>query len=242
MEEKMKDVMDLHTHTIASGHAYSTINEMIAAANERHLELLGITEHAPKMPGTCSEMYFLNLKVMPREKYGVKVLFGTELNIMDFDGTVDLPDHVLQRLDYAIASLHLPCYQSGTKEENTKAYLNAMKNPYVKIIGHPDDGRYPVDFDALAKAAKEHGVLLEVNGSSLQPECLRENSRENYREMLRYCVKYDTPVIVDSDAHVDVHVGRHGAALKLLEELNFPERLVINTDAEKLKQYICRNI
>ncbi|MCI8391995.1 MAG: phosphatase [Roseburia sp.] len=234
----MRDIMDLHTHTIASGHAYSTVGEMIAAAKEKGLEILGITEHAPNMPGTCPEMYFMNLKVMPRERYGVKVLFGAELNIMDADGTVDLPEYVLKRLDYAIASLHLPCYPGGTKEENTRAYLNAMKNPYVKIIGHPDDGRYPADFDALAKAAKEHGVLLEVNGSSLQPDCFRENSRENYQEMLKACMKYETSVIIDSDAHVDVHVGRHDAAIALLSEMDFPERLVVNTDAERLKEFI----
>ena len=234
----MRDIMDLHTHTIASGHAYSTINEMIAAAKEKELKILGITEHAPEMAGTCSAMYFMNLKVVPREKYGVKVLFGVELNIRDADGTVDLPEYVLQKLDYAIASLHMPCYPGGTKEENTRAYINAMKNPYVKIIGHPDDGRYPVDFEALVKAAKEHHVLLEVNGSSLQPDCFRQNSRENYKEMLRYCMEYETPVIVDSDAHVDAHVGRHDLALALFEEMKFPERLVVNTDEELLNAYI----
>ena len=50
---KYHSVLDLHTHTIVSGHAYCTLREMAKAASEKGLELLGITEHAPKMPGTC---------------------------------------------------------------------------------------------------------------------------------------------------------------------------------------------
>ncbi|MEY8333396.1 PHP domain-containing protein [Lachnospiraceae bacterium 47-T17] len=86
----IRDVMDLHTHTIASGHAYSTILELIQAAKEKNLELLGITEHGPRMKGSCAPIYFQNLKVIPRERFGVTTLFGVELNIMDEDGSVDL--------------------------------------------------------------------------------------------------------------------------------------------------------
>ena len=64
---KYKSVLDLHTHTVASGHAYCTIHEMAAAAAGKGLEILGITEHAPAMPGTCHNFYFHNLKVVPRE-------------------------------------------------------------------------------------------------------------------------------------------------------------------------------
>ena len=60
----MKYVLDVHTHTIASGHAYNTIKEMAQSASEKGLELLGITEHAMKMPGTCHSFYFANLKML----------------------------------------------------------------------------------------------------------------------------------------------------------------------------------
>ena len=123
----MKFVLDTHTHTLASGHSYSTIREMAHTANERGLKLLGITEHAPKMPGSCHEFYFQNLKVVDRQMCGVELLLGAELNIMDSDGTVDLPDTILRKLDITIASLHLPCMAPGTELENTKAYVNAMR-------------------------------------------------------------------------------------------------------------------
>ena len=60
----MKYVLDVHTHTLASGHAYNTIREMAMAASEKGLELLGITEHGIAMPGTCNAFYFDNTKML----------------------------------------------------------------------------------------------------------------------------------------------------------------------------------
>ena len=106
---KYQSVMDLHTHTVASGHAYCTLREMAKAASDKGLELLGITEHAPKMPGTCHKFYFQNIKVVPREMYGIQLLLGSEVNILDAAGTVDLAQKTLEKLDVVIASLHVPC-------------------------------------------------------------------------------------------------------------------------------------
>ena len=56
----INDIMDLHTHTIASGHAYNTLYEMVHAAASRGLGLLGVTEHGPRIPGACHPFYFIN--------------------------------------------------------------------------------------------------------------------------------------------------------------------------------------
>lgn len=234
----MRDVVDLHTHTIASGHAYNTIEEMIQAARDRKLEVYGITEHAPAMPGTCTSMYFQNLNKLRREREDLTVLFGVELNLLDFEGHVDLPEHVLAQMDLAIASMHSPCLNSGSLQENTRAYLKVMENPYVNIIGHPDDRRYPVDYDALAEGAVKNGVILEMNNSSLSPSSYRENAAENYRVMLAACRTYKTPVVINSDAHVDLDVGNHELALQLISEVDFPEELLINAHPQLLKKYI----
>lgn len=233
----MKDYLDLHTHTIASGHAYNTINEMIEAAAVQGLSIYGITEHAPAMAGSCTLMYFMNLKVLPRERKGMTVLYGAELNILDFDGHVDMTDRTLAEMDVTVASMHTPCFKGGTAVENTRAYLNVMKHPYVNIIGHPDDGRYPVDYKALAEGAREYGVLLEVNNSSLSPGSFRDHARENYLKMLEYCKEFETPVVIDSDAHVDLDVGNHSLAQGVLKEANFPENLVVNAYPQLLKKY-----
>lgn len=234
----MKYVLDSHSHTLASGHAYNTIREMACAAKEKGLELLAITEHAPQMPGTCHDFYFSNLKVVSRQMCGVELLLGVELNILDFDGNIDLTKDLLKQMDIVIASMHTPCYNSGTMEENTRAYLNVMKNPYVNIIGHPDDNRYLVDMEALVLASKEHKVLLELNNSSLNPNGARQDARGNDVRMLELCKKYQVPIVIGSDAHTDSDVGRHDLAMELIEELSFPEELIINRSVSELKRYL----
>lgn len=234
----MKDFADLHTHTLASGHAYNSLCEMVHAAAALRLPLLGISEHGPAMPGSCSNMYFCNFKVIPRQMEGVKILLGCELNIMDYEGAIDLPEYLLDRIDYAIASLHDLCIGYGTKEQNTNAVLGALKNPHVNILGHPDDGRFPLDYEAVVKAAKEHHKLLEVNSSSLGPKSPRKNARENYLTMLTLCRQYGVPVIVDSDAHFMTDVGNHRYAMEVIEESGFPEELIVNTSLELISEFI----
>ena len=124
----MDYLLDVHTHTIASGHAYNTIMEMAKAGFDKGLKLLGITEHAPMMPGTCHAMYFHNLKVVPRTMCGIELMLGAELNILDYDGHIDLDTRVLKQLELKIASLHSVCIQPGTRKENTQAVLGAIHN------------------------------------------------------------------------------------------------------------------
>ncbi len=234
----MKFLIDTHTHTLASGHAYSTMNEMIQAAKDKGLKYLGITEHAPKMPGTCHIFYFENLKVVPRQYDDLTLLLGAEANILDTDGTLDLYDNLLNRLDIIIASLHNPCYQNGTAIENTNAYLGAMKNPKVAIIGHPDDGRIPVDYEVLVREAKRHHVALEVNNSSLSPNSFRSNARENAMTYLSLCKEQSVPIIYGSDAHICYDVANFTFAKEVTEAVAFPKELIINYNQNLIDEYI----
>ncbi len=238
----MQIKIDTHTHTLASGHAYNTIREMAQTALEKGLEGLAITEHAPEMPGSCCLYYFQNLRVIPRQRYGIPLLLGTELNIMDEHGRVDLPISTIKSLDIAVASIHPPCYgENRGKELNTAAYVNAMQKDYIDIIGHPDDGRFPVDYDLLAKTAKETGTLLEINNSSLSPGGYRINTQENALEILRYCKKYGTMITLGSDAHIDIDIANTKYSSKIIEMANFPEELIANTSLKKLLQVLKRN-
>ena len=198
----MRDVLDLHTHTIASGHAYNTMMEMIHEAQNKGLDVYGITEHAPRMKGTCTDFYFHNLKVVPRKHGDLELLLGVELNILDEYGTVDLEEPHLGDMDVTIASLHKPCIQPGSREYNTQCLISAMKNPHINIIGHPDDGIYPLEYEPIVEAAKETNTLLEVNNNSLNPAGSRKHTRENLIAMLELCKEYKQPVIMNSDSHV----------------------------------------
>jgi len=128
--------------------------------------------------------------------------------------------------------------EPGSCQENTEAYLNAMKNPCVNIIGHPDDGRYEVDYEALVQGAKEYGKILELNNHSMDPGCSRIHAVENDTIMLNYCKKYQVPVVMDSDAHFDTLIGEFDMARELLTKLDFPEELVLNRSAEEVKKYL----
>ena len=86
----MKYVLDTHTHTLASGHAYNTITEMITSAKDMGIELLGITDHGPAMPGSSHGFYFSNFRVIPRQYDNLRLSLGVELNILDYNGNIDL--------------------------------------------------------------------------------------------------------------------------------------------------------
>ena len=233
----MKDILDVHIHTTASDHAYSTFGECIAAAKKKNLELVGIADHAPSVPGVSHSYHFMNFKVIPRDAYGIKIVMGAELNIIDYSGSTDLPAQILKKIDYAIASLHRECIESGSVEENTAAIIGAMRNPHVVIIGHPDNPKFPVDLDAVARAAADNRVLLEVNNSSYFYKH-RAGSAENAKIMLAACKKYGTSIIIGSDAHIDIDVGRHEDAHKILAENNFPEELIVNSSVDKFFDYV----
>lgn len=237
--KELKYIADLHTHTVASGHAHNTIEEMVSAAKAKGLKLYGITEHSVTMPGTCQEMYFSNLKNIRRDYDGIEVLFGVELNIISYDGDVDMSEKLLKEMDIVIASIHANIgYTAGTVEDNTRAVIGAIKNPYVNIIGHPDDGRIPLDYEQVVRAAKEYGTMLEINNSSLSPNGFRVNTRENDKIILKLCQKYRTPVIIGSDAHSDDAVAANERALELMKEIGFDMELVMNYNLEKLRDML----
>ena len=218
--------IDTHAHTLVSGHAYNTMREMVQMAAEKGLKGLALTEHAPKMPGSTNLYYFENLGVVPRKMYGIDVLLGS----------------VLRKLDIAIASIHTLCFEDEWKKEPvTEAYLNAMENPWIDIIGHPDDGRFPVDYPTIVKKAKETGTLLELNNSSLRPGGFRQNTKENAIEMLRCCKELGAKIVLGSDAHVDAFIADCTWSEPVLREVDFPEELIVNTSIVKLKEALKRN-
>lgn len=224
----MKAIIDLHTHTISSGHAFSTLKENVEGAKENGLKIMGLSDHAVTMPGTAHPFYFHNMRVIKAEINGIRVLKGIEANIIDYDGNLDVEDEVVEILDYMIASVHGPCIKAGSIEENTRAMIKAMDNPKVKVIGHPDDSRFPIDYEKLVLAAKEKNVALEMNNSSLAPKSFRLNGLENCKIILKLCKEHEVKIMLGSDAHIYYDVGRFDNCYRLLEEMNFPEELVWN--------------
>ncbi len=232
-------ISDVHTHSISSGHATtSTISDMVHTAADRGLKLIGITDHGPATSFAGTPSYFRSVTSAPKRRFGIDVLYGIELNILDKSGSTDLEDEILNRLDYAIASMHMPLMQPGSAAEHTAAYIEVMKHPKVKIIGHPDDVKYPVEWEFFVLAAKKYGVLPEINERSLAPDGYRGDTRQNNLELLRCCQKHNQPIILSSDSHGTEAIGRMDYAEALLKEAGFPESLVMNHQVVRLREFL----
>lgn len=233
----MRYPIDVHTHTIASNHAYSTIMENAKYASEIGLKILGTSDHGPAMPDAPYIWYFGNFRVMPRELFGVKMLYGCEANIVDYEGNLDLPLEYQERLDYMIVSLHDPVMKPDqSRELNTTAFLKVMDNPNVNIIGHCGNPRFPIFEEELVKKAKEKNILIEINNGSFTGS--RPGSKEICKKIALLCKEYKVRVILNSDAHFCYSIGKFDEGIKLLQEIDMPEELIINSSEDAFIDFL----
>lgn len=229
---------DLHCHSLASSHAYSTVDEMAAAASKCGLKVFALTDHGVAMPDSPHIWHFTNLAVIPQKIQGVTVLRGVEANIMNFDGEIDMKGENLNGIQWVVASCHLPVIKPGSVQENTNAYINAIKNnPAIDVLGHCTAGRYQVDFEQIAKACKEYNVFGELNESSA---LFKRSSEKSCMEFLKACKKYETNILVNTDCHYAGIIGKTDFSQKIIEEADFPEKLIFNKDAKKVLEYVSK--
>ena len=233
----MKRVLDTHVHTISSGHAYSTLKEYVDQGKEIGLQLIGITDHGPKMPGGPHIFHLLNQRVIPSVIDGVRILKGAEVNIMDFNGNLDVETWALDRLEIIIASLHDVCLIPGNKEENTKALLGAMASGYVDVLGHTGNPAFPIDIPVMVGAAKKHDVLIEINNSSLKPGG-RKGSDVNCKAIAIEARDQGAKIILGSDAHISYDLGVFTEAEAMLKEIGYPDEMIINNSVDNLLEFL----
>ena len=236
-------ISDMHTHSAASGHGTTcTIAGMAAKASSKGLKLLGITDHGPATPGSGTPSYFRSLSYAPRERSGISVFYGIELNILDSEGHVDLAEDILENLDYAVVSMHSANYTTRGNKEDTNAFLQAMQLSKVRILGHTDSTHYDLDYEKLAREAVKTGTIFEINEASLLPGGYRGDTRENCRAILSWCRKLDLPVILSSDSHGPERIGDFTDASAFLHEQLFPEELILNNQLKRLKAFLLEGI
>lgn len=228
----MNLVADLHTHTLVSSHAYSTLQEMTTRARELGLAALAITDHGVAMPDSPHPWYFNTLVRQP-SLLGEDFLLmkGVEANAIRGDGRLDMEEEVLRELDWVIVSLHKNCIPYMGFEETTDLWLRVAQNPLVDMIGHAEQRQYPFDYDRVARAFAESGKVVELNVNS---PVSRPGNEANTRELMLACKRNGTQIAVCSDAHSLFEVGRWGWTLDLLEELDFPEERVVNSSMGRL--------
>lgn len=250
---------DIHTHTMYSQHAYSTISENVFWAAERGLQVLGSADHFSAMTTPAPEdlrsyQFFINQEIWPRIWSGVTVLRGAEVDIVGLKGELfgqDIPtplniagnrfkdekplfDRVTGSLDYLVASVHDRSFAQGASlAETTEMYLGALENPKVFMLGHPGRAGVPFDLDEVLLAAKEKHKLIEINNHSLE-DCQSGGHVEACRKIAIRCAELGVGIGVSTDAHIGMGIGKFDHARTMLDEIKFPRELIVTRDRETL--------
>ena len=236
----MKIIADLHTHTLACGHAYGTIMENSAVARERGIEYLAITDHGVQLAGAPHYFFFGNMQAVPDYVHGVRILRGVECNIINEYGRLDMPHEYLAKMDIVLAGLHVPVSPIMSAHQNTTAMIEAMRNPFLDIIVHPENPAFDIEPERLVLAAKEYGVALEVNNASLTTT--RLEGIPVLKRIVEIARDNDVLLSIGSDAHFPTIVGELSAAVGLLTEFGFPLNRVLNFNAALLKAHLTRRV
>lgn len=235
MEAYFRPVADLHTHTLASPHAYSTLTENATAAAALGMVAVACTDHGPKVGDGMHPWHFGNLKILPDRIAGLRHLRGVEANICDFKGTLDLSPQTLGALEIVIASMHDGTMPYGTSEQISEAWIAVAQNPLVDIIGHCGSPQYAFDYEAVIPAFGKHGKVVEINEGTFR---VRRKSLENCARIVTLCKQHEVRVVVNSDAHYHEQVGRLDGAIALLAEAEFPMELIINSSRERFEEFL----
>ena len=231
----MKLLVDTHTHTVASGHAYSTLRENALFAAKKGLEAFCCTDHGPGIEGGAQDFIISVLQGLPDILEGVRMIRGCELNILDSEGNVDLPEKYMQRSEFLIASMHDIVIPQDTVEKNTAALVNALRNKYVDVVGHPGNPHYPVHIEEVVDAAKKYDKLIEINSHSFLH---RKGSDKTCPQFIRLCKRKDVRITVSSDAHACYNVGNFEEAARALEAEGFPEELIVSRSLGAFTEYL----
>lgn len=209
--------------------------EMAKAAAEKGMEAIAVTDHAPALPDAPHIWHFENLKNIPREIYGVKILYGAEVNILDLEGNIDMEPEILKRLDVVNASIHEPSYSANGAEDHTSAYIGVVNNPYIDIICHSGSPRYTYDYEKIIDLAKKNHKLMEINNHSF---FVRKQSIPNCRKIAELCMEKEVGIVVSSDAHISFDLGNYDSALGMLKEISFPEKLIMNRNLAAFEEFM----
>jgi putative hydrolase len=230
--------IDLHTHSLMSGHGLNTVSEMASEAKRKGICLLGITDHGPSMDGAPHEGYFWISDKIDQLK-DVKILLGIEANILNIKGELDIGSEYLIKQRMVIAGIHDKTpYRGISDNEHTLALVNAMKNKYIKVISHPFRMMFKTDITKIVEAASLTKTLLELNDQLFKLESKNSEFLEAYSKLIYLCKKFKLPVIIGSDAHVASGIGEDKNVMAVKKIIGLTDDLVINNKEKELELFL----
>lgn len=232
--------IDLHVHSIASGHAFNTIFELANEATKRRIKAIGIIEHGPSMEGAPHLGYFEMLYQIPKVIKGARIITGCECNIINRKGALDLPKNLQHQLEYVTAGLHkrTPYPIKNSIDQNTASIISAMKNNRIHAIVHPYRPEFPIDIKAVMNATKKCKVLMELNLSLLKRPDLDDTFLEQIKLILKIAKENDQKIIIGTDSHIMTDIGDDSALKKL--GLKIPHGLILGEDGniKKIENFL----
>ncbi len=212
--------VDLHTHSVASGHAYSTVGELAQAAAAAGLEAIAITDHGPGLPQGPHIYHFSNLYRLREWRGACALLSGVEDDLAGPDGELHLPESVLERLDVVLVGVHPYGWpQHQTPADVTRSVLRAMERPLVRGVTHPVNTWMALDVKEIVKAARPTQTAVELNLSKIA------GLEAPLMQFLEWVEEYDAPLMVNTDAHIADELGRWERAAPLLPLIR-PDRVL----------------
>ncbi|PWC20623.1 phosphatase [Brenneria roseae subsp. roseae] len=230
--------VDLHMHTVASTHAYSTLHDYIAEAKQKNIRLFAITDHGPDMADAPHYWHFMNMRVWPRLVDGVGILRGIEANIKNIQGEIDCTGPMVDQIDLIIAGFHEPVFPPQDKATHTEAMIATMANGDAHIISHPGNPKFPVDIRAIAEAAAKYDVALELNNSSFMHS--RKGSEPNCRAIAEAVRDAGGVLSLGSDSHIAFSLGDFTHCERILQEVNFPQERILNVSPRRVLDFLER--
>ena len=234
----MQILADYHTHTKYS-HGKGTIEDNVLEAISKGIKTIGISDHGYKHLAygiKLNDIYKMREEIDKlNEKYSnIEILLGMECNILDDHGNIDIHDKIIENCDYIMAGYHFASTPTSlrsmlnhcnnymiknekSKEYNTNALINAMKNNDIFIITHPGD-KGDVYIEEVAKVAKITNTRLEINSS---------HGFLNTNQLMKI-KNIGNKFVIGSDAHIPENVGNFDLAMKIIKEANLDLSLIEN--------------
>jgi putative hydrolase len=232
--------IDLHIHSINSGHAYGSFYDIVGEARRKKMSMIAITDHGPNMIGSTGPIHFWMGHKAPQYK-DIRVLWGCESNVINGKGDIDLEPSLQKKLDILLVGFHDNCgYKDIGINGNTAAIVNALKNPNIDVLTHPTNPQFSYDFDKVFQAALDNNVLLELNLSYLAKNMSDDKSASLLKRMIDMTRKAGKKVIVNTDSHFIHTIGDDVNLKKYWKELGLTKDIIINNYPDELMKFLKR--
>lgn len=227
---------DFHVHTVASGDAFGTIHEVTEIAKNKNMKCIAVTDHGPAMPASSHAYYFNSLASNVSQDNGVKIYPGVEANIIDKNGSLDLPEDVLSKLSFIIASFHPFSWDiTNSTAQNTQALRSCLLHYDVKAIAHMNKPYYKVNIEEIVPILIKKNICIELNNRAIASD---KNNWNRFKKEILYSKSKGVKFIVSSDAHNINQVGEFGDALEFICFCGLEEDDIVNSSQDNLSYII----